>query len=215
VRAPDSFERRTYSRAVIAAPAAGAQAAEFEELVDAAPLAGEQAGDRGEVGMAVTGGLGYADDCHRGRALMSSGPCHLLTTERFPDGTRVDVERLETLVHDSHFAVDVARCRACEQLWIDVFVEVVGWGDGKDDCWNFYVPVSREEVEALRQEIAADIAEKRRRLKEAGYDPDASRHISIRPARDLVETRRHLVYYPDRWVGWSEGRPGAFIAGPG
>src|SRR5206468_4212166 len=127
------------------------------------------------------------------------GGCHLLTQQTL-DRETLGLDKFESLVHSSHFAVDLCRCRDCGQVYVEVFWEIVDWSGGDDDMWQFYVPVSDEETERLRSTLPQ-------------HDPasgKAGQNIFVSHVIKLVESRRHIVRYPSNRVYWREGPEIAF-----
>ena len=78
--------------------------------------------------------------------------CHLVGNEDIAKlNLRDELEKLETIFESSHFDVWVSKCKRCGQLFICVYKEVC-LADGEDDNWNFWVPVSKDEIDRLHSD---------------------------------------------------------------
>jgi len=79
--------------------------------------------------------------------------CHLTKIESFREYSEFcrSLESIEVLLDKSHLSLGVLKCKDCGQLYLEFYKEVT-LGDGEDDNWNFYVPISKEELEELRND---------------------------------------------------------------
>jgi hypothetical protein len=59
------------------------------------------------------------------------------------------LERTHVLVDDSHFIVQLLRCRACDQDYLWVSTEVVDWSGGDDAQHRQVVPITAAETAEL------------------------------------------------------------------
>ena len=118
--------------------------------------------------------------------------CHILGLE-VPDkvlATNGDLDLIEPIVESSHFDVSTYSCKKCGQLYLGCFVECCMIdSEGNDDCWNFWVPVGKEDVETVRAH-PGKIAE-------------------------LIQSRRHVTWHPFGKIYWTSGPEIALIRGPG
>ncbi|MBN1609961.1 MAG: hypothetical protein JW940_25260 [Polyangiaceae bacterium] len=79
--------------------------------------------------------------------------CHLCFGE---DAVRVlegkaDLDRIASLVEQSHFSVRLLRCRACQQAFASVFCETIDWVGGNDPQASLLVPLTAAEADTLRE----------------------------------------------------------------
>ena len=81
--------------------------------------------------------------------------CHLTKIESFREYSEFcrSLEILEVLLDKSHLSLGVLKCKDCGQLYLEFYKEVT-LADGDDDNWNFYVPISKEESEDIRNDIS-------------------------------------------------------------
>lgn len=117
--------------------------------------------------------------------------CHILGMEEFgkflgPDG---DLKVVENIYESSHFDLTLHACVKCGQLYLGCFLEIIDWSGGDDDCWNFWVPVSKEEVDEVKANNLNACA--------------------------LIQSRRHIAWGPMGKAHWSDGPEIALIRGPG
>ena len=116
--------------------------------------------------------------------------CHILETEDLSKwDIRQDLKIVNTLYESSHLDIDIQMCTRCDQLYISCFLEIIDWSGGDDDCWNFWVPVSLDDAEAVQ--------EKKMR------------------ADELIQSRRHITWSPSGKIYWNDGPEMAIIRGPG
>ena len=132
--------------------------------------------------------------------------CHLLNEEEL-DSDTLGLDRFESVVDSSHFAVDLCRCHDCGQVYVEVFWEIVDWNAGNDDMWQFYVPLSEDELSRFRQAIHDDEQSARAQHPEI---PAQGKVVVTSAAVKLVESRRHIVRDPHNRVFWRDGPEIAF-----
>jgi hypothetical protein len=60
-----------------------------------------------------------------------------------------NLEHVRTLVDDSHFIVQVLRCKLCRQQFLWVTTEIVDWAGGDDAQFRRVVPLTAAEAETL------------------------------------------------------------------
>jgi 8-oxo-dGTP pyrophosphatase MutT (NUDIX family) len=117
--------------------------------------------------------------------------CHIFGLE-VPDKVLApngDLKVIENIYESSHFDLTLHVCAKCGQLYLGCFLEIIDWSGGDDDCWNFWVPVSKEESEAV----------KARKLNPG----------------ELIQSRRHITWHPCGKIYWTSGPEIALVRGPG
>jgi hypothetical protein len=57
------------------------------------------------------------------------------------------------LMDDSHFGVNILRCKACGQMAVKVFTEFVDWGAGDDAQYWTIIPLEMQEAVALTGQV--------------------------------------------------------------
>jgi hypothetical protein len=60
-----------------------------------------------------------------------------------------ELERVSYLVDDSHFIVQVLRCKECAQPFLWVMTEIVDWSGGDDAQYRRVVPLTESEAETF------------------------------------------------------------------
>ena len=113
--------------------------------------------------------------------------CHLMENETFNARSELKFQCVENFVESDKFDLFVCRCVQCGQLYIGCFLEI-NLASGDDDYWNFWVPVTEEEIAAVRD--------------------------NHREGINLIQSKKHIVYDPSRSVYWSEGPEFALVRGP-
>ena len=114
--------------------------------------------------------------------------CHLMEKETFNARSELEFKCVENFVESDKFDLFLCRCKQCDQLYIGCFLEI-NLTSGDDDYWNFWAPVTEEEIAMVR-----------------------SNH---REGINLIQSKRHIVYDPSQRVYWSEGPEFALMRGPG
>ena len=114
--------------------------------------------------------------------------CHLMEKEQFGSRSELEFKCVENFVESDKFDLFLCRCKQCDQLYIGCFLEI-NLTSGDDDYWNFWAPVTEEEIAMVR-----------------------SNH---REGINLIQSKRHIVYDPSQRVYWSEGPEFALMRGPG
>jgi hypothetical protein len=95
---------------------------------------------------------------------------------------------VENFVESDKFDLFLCQCKECGQLYIGCFLEI-NLASGDDDYWNFWVPVTEEEIAAVRN--------------------------NHREGINLIQSKKHIVHGPSGKVYWSDGPEIALVRGPG
>lgn len=113
--------------------------------------------------------------------------CHLMEQTSFGSNADLPFETVERYVQSDHFDLFLCKCPRCGQLYVGCYVEVtlVTGDEWEDDHWNFWVPVEPLEVDGIR---AAPLT-----------------------AVELIQSRRHITWYPGGTIRWAEGPEIAFM----
>lgn len=53
------------------------------------------------------------------------------------------------LVDESHFIVDLIRCRQCDRPWVRIFYELIDWNNGEDSQARNFIPLSEDQYKAI------------------------------------------------------------------
>lgn len=101
--------------------------------------------------------------------------CQLQQVTRFNSADELNFETIESYVKSDHFDLYLCRCKECGQLYIGSYVEVC-LSDGEDDSWNYWVPVSEEDVGKIRK--------------------------NHRAAIKMINDRRHIAWHPNGTIFW-------------
>lgn len=59
------------------------------------------------------------------------------------------LDRVESVVHESHFTLQVLRCNHCGQLFFKVFTEFIDWHGGNDAQYWTVTPITSDEATRL------------------------------------------------------------------
>ena len=71
--------------------------------------------------------------------------CHLWQSDNLqPEDIDGALEVVETWADESHHSKHLCKCKACGQLYVDIWCELVDWDDGEDKTFTFYIPVQTE-----------------------------------------------------------------------
>ena len=100
----------------------------------------------------------------------------------------LDFETIERYVESNHFDLYLTRCRKCGQLYVGCFVEVLDYEQGLDDCWVFYLPVSQQQANKVRERTIL--------------------------AKKWLQKRRHITRHPEGLIFWSDWPEMAIEMGP-
>jgi hypothetical protein len=86
---------------------------------------------------------------------MASNPigCHLWRIDDMSEEElRAALEQVENVADESHLTETLYRCKACGQLYFDIWYELLDWETGDDTSYEIYVPVAdSDEIERLKQ----------------------------------------------------------------
>ena len=123
-------------------------------------------------------GVTASESCLKEGADMT---CHLMEQTSFGSNADLPFETVERYVQSDHFDLFLCKCTRCGQLYVGCYVEVtlVTGDEWEDDHWNFYVPVEPLEVDGIR--------------------------AAPQTAVELIQSRRHITWYPGRTIRWAEG----------
>ena len=111
--------------------------------------------------------------------------CHLAESEEVRE-EELRFEIIETLMESEHFELFLCRCKDCGQVYLGCFIEICSF-EKDDECWNFWVPLSVEDIRKLRE------------------DP--------RHGVELVGSREHIVWHPDGRIRWRKVPELTFMRG--
>lgn len=89
----------------------------------------------------------------------------------------LEFETVKSFVNSDHFDLYLCTCKECGQLYIACFVEITTT-DFEDDYWNFWVPITNDEVEEIGSDTKMMI--------------------------DLIQKRKHIRWHPDGDIYWIE-----------
>lgn len=106
--------------------------------------------------------------------------CHLVGNEVLD--MQGELAPVDTIQESDKFDVLIRKCKQCNQLFVSVFKEI-NLANGEDDYWNFWVPVTQEEVDVLKKEGLTYLIK-------------------------LIATKKHLCWSSDNEKYWSDGNPG-------
>lgn len=135
--------------------------------------------------------------------------CHLIQKEKFKSREEITIKKVKVITgDDNHFNLYEARCTQCEQIYIGCFWEIVDWVHGDDEIWVFYVPATRDEIDALVKEV------KEFKKNAIPITPEAD-VVPIFFGAKVIEATKHLVWDPYGNIYWREGSEAAFMQGPG
>ena len=104
--------------------------------------------------------------------------CHLADIESLSESDLDALEQIESLHLSDRLDLCVQRCSQCGQLYLTCFVEYV-LGDGDNDHWNFWAPISEEEFMTAK-----------------------SNH---RAAVEMIISRRRICWGPSGKIYWKDG----------
>jgi hypothetical protein len=129
------------------------------------------------------------DDEEAGAAVERFG-CGACYGEDVPDwaGFARNLERIVRTVDESHFSVDVLRCRTCGQPWVRVDIELTGFPNGSDAYYTTVVPVTVAEADRVITE---------------GEDPDRAALGAL--GRDRRQLRYDSPSTGGSRIGWATG----------
>jgi hypothetical protein len=104
--------------------------------------------------------------------------CHLMAVDCFHSIKQLILKKTETITEAREYALFICRCKDCDCPYLCVSIEPRS--NQSTLCYNYWVPISDDEIAEIRE------------------NPQL--------AKNLMKTRKHLIWDSAGDISWNEGK---------